>query len=254
MKKYDFLLAFGCSYTDGGGLNSQNFHRYLKGNHNYSKSAEPLLDEHLEYARLHSYSGYLAKKLDCDFQKFGIGGGSNEWIFQTAFDTLQEYKNKGNILALIQTTHLHRRLIQLPKFNKSINVNQVDNLKAFDLIEDQEALKNYYNLFVAYFYDMNYEFQKVLFQIELFRKYFKDTNIDLGFLIFEKPQNDIDYPTNKNDIIQSGYLDFNKFLKFEKLTISDLPNFPYYDTHASPIGNSAIADIIYKQLPGFYND
>lgn len=254
MKKYDSLLAFGCSYTDGGGLNCQNFHRYLQGDYNYSKVNEHILEEHWEYARLNSYSGYLSRKLGCDFRKIAIGGGSNEWIFETAFNTLKDYKDKGNILAVIQTSHLHRRYIQIPTFNKGISVNQVEDLSGFGLTEDLEQIRDYFNLFITYFYDIDYEYRKVLHNMELFRRYYKDTNIDLVFLVFETPQNSVDYPPHEKDVIQTVHGDFTTFLRLEKLRICDLPHFPYFDSHASHIGNSRIADLIYKQLPGLFND
>ena len=77
MKVYKKLLSFGCSFTEGGGLNAPVYHRFLRGedvsdhNSSYFNTArskmETMLPEHIEYATYHSYPGYLSRILNCDF-------------------------------------------------------------------------------------------------------------------------------------------------------------------------------------------
>ena len=113
MKQYKKIYSFGCSFTEGGGLNNQNFHRYLNGDNNYSSVPESVLPEHTEYASYHSYPRYLSRLLNCEVENYGTSRAANELIFNMAYDKISSLRDTENILVTIQTTLLSLSLIHI---------------------------------------------------------------------------------------------------------------------------------------------
>ena len=238
MKQYNKIYSFGCSFTEGGGMNNRNFHRYLNNDTNYSKIPEGVLPEHQEYANYHSFPGYLSRLLNCEAENYGTSRASNELIINMAYDKISSLENTDNILVTIQTSILSRILLQLPHENKSITVNNFVNIEG--------SVKTYYELYVCEFFDAHYAYKKLLQEIEAYTAWFKQKNVDVIWLLYEADLKDI--PTNKPHIAEFDNLDLMRFSKNNKLTITDLPKFPYDDAHFSPKGHEIIANKIFEHL------
>lgn len=243
MKQYSKIYSFGCSFTEGGGLNNQNFHRYLSGDTNYSSVPESVLSKHSEYANYHSYSGYLSRLLNCDLENHGTSRAGNELIFNMAYDTVSNLENTSDILVTIQTSLLSRILLQTPyKDNKVTSVNNFSNIEG--------SIKQYYELYICEFFDHQYACKKLLQEIDTYTAWFKKKKIDVLWIIYEIDLNKI---PNEEHIAYFDGLDLLSFIKNNKLTITDLPNFPYSDPHISPEGNQIVANKLYQHLKKYYD-
>jgi hypothetical protein len=238
MKQYKKIYSFGCSFTEGGGLNNQNFHRYLSGDNNYSDKPENVLPEHTEYAYTQSYPGQLSKLLNCEVENYGTSRAANELIFNMAYDKINELVDKENILVTIQTTLLSRILLQVPYQGKSITVNNFTGIEG--------SVKTFYELYVCEFFDFDYAHKKIIQQVDAYNAWFNQKNVDVVWLIYEM---DLEkFPVDKPFIVNFDGLDLMRFVHNHKLTITDLPNFPYKDSHFSPEGHKVIANKIFEHL------
>lgn len=250
MKKYNQILSFGCSYTFGGGLNNRNFHRYLKGDSYVSEEPEGVLPEHIMYARDNAYPARLARLLDCDFINYGESRASNEFIFNLAYENIKNIKDPEHTLVTIQTSHLNRILLQLVDKKMQYNVNNFSILLDDEIV--RENIKEYYKLFIKNFFDEEYEYKKVLQNIEMMSAYSKHRNVDILFLIYEKPSSYKNTDPNPY-IVDFETKDLREFANVNSIRIEDLPNIKWKDTHFSPDGHELIASKIHNYLNKVYN-
>lgn len=231
MKSYNHLISIGCSFTEGGGLNSPDHHKYLNSN-----LSGIILDN---YMANHSYPSYLAKKLDCTFTNKGISRASNELIIKTLYDTIQNV-SYDNLLVTIQTSILSRILVYITDAAQFETVNGIYGSK---------ALQNYYELYIQHFYDKDVEYKKLLQNIVVYSSYLESKNIDFIWLIADSDKNEI--KTTKHIMAFDG-CDLMDFGTNNKLRLCDSPNYPTNDAHFSEKGNEIISERIMKHLEEYY--
>jgi hypothetical protein len=237
MKQYKKLYSFGCSFTEGGGMNNQNFHRYLTGRTDYTNYPEAVLPEHAEYARQQSYSGYLSRLLNCDFENHGTSCAGNEFIINKAYDTINGLENTNDILVTIQTSILSRMLLQMPLEKKAVNINNLDSIDGI--------VKTFYKLYITDFFDHAYANKKLIQQINILTSWFQSKKIEVLWLPYDMNFENV---CLTKEIITFDNSNLGNYAHKNKLTITDLPGFPYRDSHFSPDGNKHIADIIYSHI------
>lgn len=235
MKKYDVLVSFGCSFTEGGGLNNQNYHNYLNGNP-ILKEPLPVLDEHIEYMNYHCYPGYLSRLLDCKVENYGISCGSNELMFKNLYNRFCNYNSDEHILVTLQSTILSRMLLNFTGDDKSININGPHGVTG--------TAKTYYELYFTWFFNRQKEYEKLLQNLEVYTQWLKSKNIDVVWLLYETPSS---LPAN-DCVVNLDNKTLTEYARVNNLRLSDLPNFPYSDTHLSLYGNECVANKIYQHL------
>lgn len=235
MKKYNYLTAFGCSYTEGGGLNSPEHHRYLSGNHTLSR------EELSTYMTKNSYPSYLAKHLNCEYINKGISRGSNELIFKMLYEYTQDIQDGTGLLICIQTSILSRILLYL------------ENEKKFQTVNGMYGpiyLQQYYQMYIKHFYNDDIELKKLQQNIVVYSEYLKNKNIDFIWLIGDTGGKTI--MSSKNIMTFDDGL--FSFITRNKLRLCDLPKYPTTDLHASETGNEVIAQKIIEHLKEYYGN
>jgi hypothetical protein len=237
MNQYKKLYSFGCSFTEGGGLNNQNFHRYLKGDTTYSKTPEPVLPEHADYANQNSYPGYLSRLLNCGFENYGTSCAGNEFIINKAYDVVSSLTDHTDILVTIQTSVLSRMLLQMPLEKRAVNINNPGGVEG--------NARKFYEMYVGEFFDSEYAYKKLAQQIDILTCWFESKNIDVLWLLYDM---DFRYIQPKKQIVMFDNLNLSNYAFKNRLLITDLPNFPYKDAHFSPEGNRHIAEKIYNHI------
>lgn len=160
------ILAFGCSYTEGGGLHNSRYllERYnqgykpIKDNFSCEKETE---DSQLatEYATQYSYPGQLGSMLNIPFENFGLSCNNNENIIRTA--RRKTYTQSGNnILVIIQCTLLQRRAVFDRERQELLTFNGIESYPS-KLGDCREEMLNYYKNYLIYEHDENYELAKL---------------------------------------------------------------------------------------------
>lgn len=240
IKKYDKLLSFGCSFTEGGGLNSPIYHNYLRGiNTTDSLQITPMMET---YMRDNAYPMFLAKLLDCNCFNYGVSRGSNELILKNLYEHTKDIKDGGNILITIQTSILSRIMLYSVDDLQFITINGLTPDLSKHVFE-------YYELYIKYFFEVNKEYEKLLQNINVYSEYLKNKNIDFVWILGDAGSNTLQ---ESKYIISFEGSDLMSLGSTEKLRLCDLPNYPENDAHFSVDGNKIIANKILEHLEKYY--
>lgn len=234
MKRYNHVLSFGCSFTEGGGLDSPEHYRYVKGNCNIGKSTLKT------YMSDHAYPAVLAKQLKCVHTNKSISRASNELILKTLYENTKNIFDGTGLLVTIQTTILSRLLLYLED-NKQFQT--VNGLYGPDYIQQ------YYELYIKHFYNAKIEYAKLLQNIDVYSQYLKNKNIDFVWLLGDTDGEPV--VVNKHTISFENE-SLLSFISSNKLRICDLPNNPFVDYHISERGHEVVSEKIIKHLEEYY--
>ncbi len=264
MKKYKQLLSFGCSFTEGGGLNSSEYHRRLdKMNGIILPNEHYDTHNYQEYMTQHSYPSFLAKKLNCDFYNYGISCGSNEIIIKTLYDVLngeldsthmlnyrEDLKGKRfvsdedyeNTLITIQFSLLNRIMVYRTDTHLFEPLNGIYHHKDY--------INTFYKMYISHFYNSRVEYKKTLQYMDVYSEYLKSKNIDYLFTWYETPSNFI---KKSKTIVSFNGCDLNRFVNGEKFRLLDDEKLNFYDHHFTIEGNKIIADKFYEHICEYYD-
>jgi hypothetical protein len=207
---------FGCSFTEGGGLNSPVFNEYAIKNNLIPKEYE---GEYEKTRKGFRYSTLIGKNLNCEVENFGKGRSSNEYIF----NQLYKHHKKFNI-CVVQLTIYSRRYQWDEREEKFEHINDIDNftLNRFN----REYARDQVSMMVNLFDSLN---KKIYWMFhEDIPKNLKSNN-----LIYFEPK---------------GHL--HDFVMKNKLTFKHETNGYYDDLHYSIEGNRIIADKILEKING----
>tara|TARA_R100001082_G_C4313418_1_gene137839 strand:+ start:192 stop:833 length:642 start_codon:yes stop_codon:yes gene_type:complete len=207
---------FGCSFTEGGGLNSPVFNEYAIKNNLIPKEYE---GEYEKTRKGFRYSTLIGKNLNCEVENFGKGRSSNEYIF----NQLYKHHKKFDI-CVVQLTIYSRRYQWDEREEKFEHINDIDNftLNRFN----REYARDQVSMMVNLFDSLN---KKIYWMShEDIPKNLKSDN-----LIYFEPK---------------GHL--HDFVMKNKLTFKHETNGYYDDLHYSIEGNRIIADKILEKING----
>lgn len=234
--KYDLLLSFGCSFTEGGGLNAPDYHRYL--NSNIDLNDQNRLND---YMSRHSYPFYLSKLLGCDFINFGTSCASNDYIFQKTYNECLKYENK-KIIVTVQTSILSRILLHSSEDETQTHVNNYQNYTP--------QINDFYKTYLKHFYNEKCQFDKLIYQVDLLQAWLKSKQIDFVFVAWETFNK---LPESQFISFPAGDGSIKSFSDQERLLIAHLPNITFLDKHLSEKGNQRVAEIIFKNAKNKYD-
>lgn len=240
MKTYQKILSFGCSFTEGNGLETSYYHRYLSSNLGNKNNLE-LETTYRDYMYNNSYPAYLARNLNCDFDNFAVSGVSNSLIFKNLYEKTQNVENGGDLLVTVQTTLLSRIMVYDIKQEKFLTISNFEGILDY--------AKKYYEMYLRYFYNNEIEYRNLLQNIEVYTKYLQSKNIDVVWLMYETA----DTLKSSKTILTFDGTDLSQFIANQKLRLLDLPNFPVNNPHFSVDGHKVIANRIIEHLKGKYD-
>lgn len=106
MKKYKYLVVNGCSFVEGGPMLADYELEYPKS----TRYSELTSVERKHFKIIHRFSKLLSDSLGCEEINLAKGGGSNDRIFRTTFDWVENNKEKVNkTLFVCGLTDIFRR-------------------------------------------------------------------------------------------------------------------------------------------------
>jgi len=265
MKKYKQLLSFGCSFTEGGGLNTTEYHHKLNKFNGIDVNDEDYtygVDDYYEYMNEHSYPSFLAKSIGCEFYNYGISCGSNEIIIKTVYDVINggldfthPLYNRFNLssnrfidendyektFVTVQFSFMDRIMLYLNDKSKFVTLNGWPY--------DDDIVNEFYSLYATYFYYEHVEFKKALQYMNMCSTYLNSKKIDHIFTFYDIPF-DITLIESKNLAIFDS--DLHRFSKKNKLNLIDVEGLGYINNHFSVYGNEIIANRLYQHICKYY--
>ena len=230
---------FGCSFTEGGGLNEPIFVDYAIRNNlidisdldNKIRNENSTLTDReaasiygIDYSspynsisKKYCYPTIVGKKLECEIKNLSKGSSSNEYIFKKLYENYQYFD-----ICIVQMSMYSRRYQWNEIEKKFEHINQIDD-------------------YTLHHHNNKYEHDKVSMMIDLFDKMNKKI-----YWIFQE-----EIPKNcksKNIIYFDPDGNLRSFIYENKATISHETNKYFDDGHFSIEGNELISEKIVERI------
>jgi hypothetical protein len=250
---------FGCSFTEGGGLDNFDYYNSLTGK-NFKMDAPT--NEQFEEVRLfkqqNRYSEVVGNILNLKTFNYAIGCNSNEGILKNLIDVSNsENTNEGDIF-VVQTSFFSRKFYWYEPFNEFLSINALNPSDwPFRNKEEWMPLHQLHNLNVQYCHNEQYEIDKLIQNMKIYNAYFEKIGLKLFWvpwpdLTLETYPSKIDEYNKKmleeipntiyfNDMSMGRYCSNNKLLIFNDLKESK-------DSHKSLKGHKIIGEKIAEYL------
>lgn len=176
------LNFFGCSFTEGGGLDNIDYYNF-KTNSNlldYTPENQVLLKEFKEKYR---YTTIVKNNLNIDVRNFAEGCNSNENILNKVFEIINESEINSDDIFIVQTSIFSRKYFWYEPTAEFYSVNTLEMEGwPYRNKEYMKGLHQLYNLYSQYSHNEEYEMKKLLIQIDLYNSYFKEKGIKLFWM------------------------------------------------------------------------
>lgn len=243
--KPDFLIFNGCSFTQGGGLENPS----ILNLYGYDLPIKEDGSEYFEIREQLRYSKHISDYFECEYVNLAQTCNSNENIFQSTFnyveENLEKLSNYKSISCFIQTTMPARKSVNYK--GEAINLNTFDkNEHPFRIKNGHyDNLQKWYETFIVDIFDEKTEAIKTKKEIYTIREYLKSKNIKPNFIIYSDVE--LVKVLTDDDYIKFDYHnELMEYVNVKKLKISDEVNSP--DGHFSPKGHIEISKILIKKL------
>lgn len=207
---------FGCSFTEGGGLNNFEYYNFLNNtNYNINDNIKEQYEEITLFKEENRYSNIVGKILEVETKNYAEGCNSNEGILKKLIEISDsETTNVGDVF-VVQTSFFSRKFYWYEPFNDFISVNALSPEDwPFRNKEEWMPLHQLHNLNVTYCHNEEYEIQKLLKNMEIYNSYFKEKKLKLFWI----PWNDMTTEQKTEELNE-----------YNRKTLEKIPNIIYFD-------------------------
>ena len=153
------------------------------------------------------------------FTNHAEGGSSNELILKKIKKWIIENQNNyDNKVLVIQFSYLNRQHIFYEPTESEFKVHGFNQIQYHNEIDDfaKDKISKYYNLWLKWFFNPKYEFDKLLLEIQLLKKIFDDNGIKYVWYLFDNiAQEEINQNISYNTIEMYNVFDELGFIKFD---------------------------------------
>lgn len=222
---------FGCSFTEGGGLNSPVWNEYAIKHNLIPKEFEGQYEKVKEHYR---FSTLIGNELNCEVENFGVSAGSNDTILNNLFENYNNFD-----ISVVQFSLYHRMNIYDDNTSSFYNVNGTEASSVPKNVID------YFTNTVTNHQSIDYEQYKIRQMVELYDNLFEKLNKKVIWLFQEPIPKNI---KSKNVLYfePSGHL--HDFIVNNKHTFTQLTNGFYDDSHYTPEGHQLISKKIMEKI------
>jgi hypothetical protein len=172
---------FGCSFTDGGGLDDFDYYNYNTGkNYNINDDKREEHEMVRLYKEEHRYSNIVGKLLNIEIENYAFGCNSNEAILKKVFEIVNDSKTSKDDIFFVQISFLSRKFYWYEPTEEFLSINAAGTADwPFRNREIMMPLHQLHNLNLKYTHNEQYELDKLLMNIELYNAYFKEKGIKI---------------------------------------------------------------------------
>lgn len=263
--KYNFkinkIISFGCSFTQGGGMQNPIYFSWLKKHHPEKLKNYTEQEFYQTYYTDKSYTAMLANLLGCSYENHGRGCSSNELMIDTIHRKTSRILDGSNILVTIQPTFLHRMHVYDSINHEHILFNTPGAITHHEFDDDIPAIE-YNSMYLKYFYDDIYELNKYLNSLYTIM----DSLLSRNFFVVVVPyisQMGFYYSFLKSMHFCTEFYNVDETQKFSsmaellyesQLCLKDLPEIHWDDCHANEQGHIQIAKSLLRHIQKYYHE
>jgi hypothetical protein len=227
------LHFFGCSFTEGGGLDNFDYYNYnTNKNYNINDNIKEQHEEVASYKKEHRYSNIVGNLLNKESKNYAIGCNSNEAILKKVFEVVNDLNTSKDDIFIIQTTFYSRKFYWYEPILEFLSVNATEMWEwPYRDKKEWMPLHQLHNLNLKYTHNEEYEINKLLMNMELYNSYFDKKGIkifwvpwrELTFNVGEMEKFEIHKKLLKTipNIIFFDNKSMEKYIETNKLSIKD---------------------------------
>lgn len=255
---------FGCSFTEGGGLDSFEWNDYALKNNLISDDwditkliSDYNKEHHLEsryslvtdYRDKFKFSNLVGEQLGYQSTNHAISCNSNDNIFNQLEDNLSKYD-----IFIVQTTLLQRVYWWYELTEQMYNINSTDfNNAPYSRKKEMKKLSEIYNDWISYIYNKEQVCKNIRRQISYFNEKVKSLDKKIYWILWENLEyGGKDYGKDISNLIkfESESCDYSlsKFSYENGTHFTELTNGEYDDSHLSPEGHQIVTKKIIEVL------
>ena len=175
------LHFFGCSFTEGGGLDNFDYYNFITGkNYNINYNVQSEEEEIRMYKEENRYSSVVGNILGLEVKNYAKGANSNESILKSLFEVVNDEYTKEGDFFIVQPSFYARKFYWYEPTQEFVSVNaSLTGDWPYRNREEWMPLHQLHNLNLTYCHNEEYEFSKLLNNMELYNSYFKEKNMKL---------------------------------------------------------------------------
>tara|TARA_B100000424_G_scaffold218329_1_gene176639 strand:- start:205 stop:984 length:780 start_codon:yes stop_codon:yes gene_type:complete len=255
---------YGCSFSDGGGLDRWDYFESVKDKKWVDKSwRNKIIKEGninngynnvlYKWKDTIKFPTIVAKSLGKSLGDYAYVANNNQNIRDTLYDNIVNGHGKIHV---VQWTIFQRRKVWFEDTQVFHRLQSYNN--HFTFIEDTEniheskKLAKLKNEWLTFHYNEDYEREKVFMYSKLLSSFAKEKNHLVYFMFYDSTYDSI--PDDIPNVIRFGdEHTLNEFTNKNNLLITDETDGEVKDLHFSKKGNEIIADIILGELNGKIN-
>ena len=213
MDKITNIVSVGCSWV-AYPYDWDEKYRLDKINPDISKFKDETI------LKNYSFTKYLAEKLDVPYYNIGSPGASNDYVFNSLFQLVNQKKLQNSFVVVGLTEPTRHQIGVSPTFNISKN----------------GAPWGWKKTFFNDFYSEEARIRYIMMMLDLFNEYLKNKNSK--FVVFNSFTEEISYP--KRDYF------FNKFATWEDYIVSYDKDY-HRNTHPINYDHKILANLLYEE-------
>lgn len=253
---FDKLVAIGCSFTHGGGLETDIVYNYYNNTPNI-KNREEVLQE---FKYRNSYIAQLSHLMGgIEHENLSEGRASTECILRKAYNRFKN--NFENTLLILQPSFCSRKYFFNNTKKEYININSaqvyndlIENKKQYKVvddikgIDDDENLQKIYLDYMVYCYNHAEEQKNQYNLIDVYISWLKSKNVTTIVLPLETIFGSTDVEPIKNNLLKLDGKCLGDYVEEKKLRFSDISDMKHNDCHFSIEGHKEIANKIFNYI------
>lgn len=221
---------FGCSFTEGGGLNSPIWNKYAIKHNLIPKEFEGQYEKVKKHYR---FSTLIGNELNCEVENFAVGGSSNETILNKLFENYEKFD-----INIVQFSLFNRLRIYDENTKSFYDVNGLEANAPKNTID-------YFTKTVTEYQSQDYERYKIKQMVELYDKLFENLNKRIIWLFHEAVPKNLN---SKNMIYFEPYGNIHDFVIEQECTFVQETKGYYDDSHYTPRGHELISKKILEKI------
>lgn len=187
------IKFFGCSYTEGGGLDNINYYNFLKNENleyypSYIKTDKFIHRDNI-VAKLEKFkfdnrfTEIINKELNGIVLNLAVSQSSNDFIFEKLFKEIENNKNEVYFVIL---SIFHRRYWFYDYDKKKYNLNMPNmNGEPFNNDENYIPFHNHYLEYLKIIFNLYDELETIFRNIKLFNSFAKEKNSKIIWSVWE---------------------------------------------------------------------
>lgn len=241
------IKFFGCSFTQGGGLDNIAYYNFIHNNQDlYKNEDEWILDE---FRIKHRFTTHISEKYNIPILNLAVSQSSNDFIFDMLFDEIDSNENETYF---VQLSILSRRYWYYDFPKKELNLNSYDfSAIPYGAEEEYRKLHKHYLDYNEFIFNSDIEMKNILKKAKGLDCFAREKNSKIIWTAFDigddrKDLNQLE--SMLKYVMKFEGTDMKHFCIKHKLQIHDDTDGLVNDNHLSIYGNKIVGDKIYEYL------